>query len=93
MIIDCNGISIAPTIPKNRIGVALDLILAIANPAIVETRRIIEIAPAHTKVEFSNCWPTGRVVNSFPHDAVEWPGAPKNWALDLNEVLIMNTNG
>ena len=90
---DCKGISIAPTIPRNKIGVAFDLILAIAKPAMVETRRMMEIAPAQTTVEFSNCWATGRVLNNLPQEAVEWPGAPKYCALDLKEVLIMNTNG
>jgi hypothetical protein len=83
----------APTMPRKKIGVALDRILAIAKPAIVATTRIIEIAPAQTSVEFSSCFQTGKVSKSFAQDAVERPGAPKYCSLDLNEVLIMKANG
>jgi hypothetical protein len=93
MMIDCNGINIAPTIPRKKIGVVLDRIFAIAKPAMVATTRIIEIAPAQTRVEFNNCFQTGRASKSFIQDLVERPGAPKYCSLDLNEVLIMKKNG
>ncbi len=92
-MIDCNGINMAPTMPRKKIGVVLDRILAIAKPAIVATTRIIEIAPAQTRDEFSSCFQTGRASKSFTQDAVERPGAPKYCSLDLKDVLIMKRKG
>jgi hypothetical protein len=59
----------------------------------VATTRIIEIAPAQTRVEFNNCFQTGSASNSFDQDLVERPGAPKYCSLDLNDVLTIKANG
>ena len=61
----------APTIPKKINGVIRLCNLATANPARVETNKIIIIAPAQTIVELRSCLPTGRVENNFAHDEVE----------------------
>ena len=54
MMIDCNGINIAPTIPKKIIGESRKVSFAKANPAKELTIKIIKIAPAHTIVELIN---------------------------------------
>ena len=83
----------APTIPRKKYGEAFERSFASAKPAIVETRRIIEIDPAHTRVEFKSCLPTGSALNKLCQDDSECPGAPKYCSLDLNEVPIIKMNG
>ena len=53
-MIDCNGINIAPTIPKKKMGERRNVSFANAKPAKELTAKIIKIAPAQTIVEFIN---------------------------------------
>ena len=50
---DCNGMSIAPTIPKKNSGDALERIFASEKPANVLTARMMEIEAAQTIVAVS----------------------------------------
>ena len=72
-MMDCNGMSIAPTMPKKNSGDALERIFASEKPANVLTARMMEIEAAQTIVEFNNSWPTGKALKSLCQEIKECP--------------------
>jgi hypothetical protein len=93
IIIECNGINIAPTIPRKKYGVPLKVNFARPNPAKVLKIKIIEIAPKQTRIELKSCLPIGITIKSFSQEIRECPGAPKNCSLDLKDCSIIKVNG